>query len=158
MKNPKFLTQAAIIAAIYAALTIAMAPISYGPLQVRVSEALTVLHFFTGAAIPGLFIGCIIANLYGVIYAGGVMAIDILVGSMATLVAAYLSYKTPAKHLVPLPPILANGIIIGMELSLLYNLPMLATMGWVALGELIACYGLGYPLLLLLERYRERIF
>ena len=81
------LTTAAIIAAAYAALTLLLAPISYGAVQFRVSEALTVLPFFTPAAVPGLFVGCLVANLIA-----GVNPVDFVVGSGATLLAALLSY------------------------------------------------------------------
>jgi len=149
----KFMSQAAIIGAIYAVLTIAFAPISYGQVQVRIAEALTVLPYFTPAAIPGLFIGCIAANLYG-----GQGLIDIIFGSLATLTAASLSYKMPWRVLVPLPPIVINGIVIGCILNYLFQLPLLVTMAWVAFGELISCYLLGYPLMLVLEKYKKRIF
>ena len=82
-----FLTQAAVIAAIYVVLTIIFAPFSFGEVQVRISEALTVLPFFTPAAIPGLFVGCIIANLFG-----GAIPADIIFGSIATLLGALGTY------------------------------------------------------------------
>ena len=82
-----FLTQAAVIAAIYVVLTIIFAPFSFGEVQVRISEALTVLPFFTPAAIPGLFVGCIIANLFG-----GAIPADIVFGSIATLLGALGTY------------------------------------------------------------------
>lgn len=152
--NTKKLLQAAIIAAIYAALTLVLAPISYGPMQVRVSEALTVLPALTGAGIPGLFVGCLVANMLGPY---GIF--DIVFGSLTTLIAAFASYKLKDKPLlVPLPPVIANGIIIGGMLHFAYGVPGLwACMGWVALGELVACYVLGYPLLKLLGKY-DRIF
>lgn len=153
MKKTVFLVQASLIAAVYAAITIALAPISYGQIQVRVAEALTVLPAFTPAAIPGLFVGCIVANLYG---GGGI--IDIVFGSLATLVAAYLSYKMPKKWLIPLPPIIVNGIIIGYVLNYVYGAPLLITIGWVSIGQIIACYGLGYPLMTVLEKYKDKIF
>ncbi len=153
MKNVRFMVQAALIAAVYATLTVAFAPLSYGQIQVRFAEALTVLPFFTPAAIPGLAVGCLIANMFG---GGGV--IDMVFGSLATLAAAYLSYKMPKKWLVPIPPIVANGIVVGFILNYLYDLPLLITMGWVALGELIACYAIGYPLMLALEKYKDKIF
>ncbi|KUO69564.1 MAG: transporter [Clostridia bacterium BRH_c25] len=153
MNRNRYLVHAAFIAAVYAVLTIAFAPLSYGQVQVRFAEALTILPFFTPAAIPGLFVGCIVANFFG---PGGI--IDVIFGSAATLIAAYLSYKMPAKLLVPLPPVIINGIIIGYMLNYLYQLPLLITIGWVALGQLIACYFIGYPLLLLLEKYKDRIF
>ncbi|KXG74365.1 QueT transporter family protein [Thermotalea metallivorans] len=153
MKKTNFLVQAALIGAIYAVMTIAFAPISYGQIQVRISEALTVLPAFTPAAIPGLFVGCIIANIYG-----GNGMVDIVFGSLATLLAAFLSYKMPKKWLVPLPPVIVNGIVVGFILNYLYQLPLFITMAWVALGQMIACYVLGYPLLLGLEKYKDRIF
>ena len=153
--NTRRMMQAAIIAAAYAALTILLAPISYGVMQVRISEALVVLPAFTPAAIPGLFIGCLAANIispYGLI--------DMVLGSAASLIAAWGSYLLRDKPLlVPLPPVAANGIIIGMMMKYAYGLPLplWSCMAWVALGELISCYGLGYPLMRYLEKYR-RIF
>jgi uncharacterized membrane protein len=153
MKKTVFLMQASLIAAIYATITIALAPISYGQVQVRVAEILTILPAFTPAAIPGLFIGCIISNLYG---GGGI--IDIVFGSLATLVAALLTYKMPKRWLVPLPPVLVNGIAVGYILNYLYGLPLLITMGFVTIGQTLACYGLGYPFMLVLEKYKDKIF
>ena len=153
MKNVRFMVQAAFIAAIYATLTIAFAPFSYGQIQVRFAEALTVLPALTPAAIPGLFVGCILANIFG-----GNGPIDIVFGSLATLIAAYLSSKMPKKWLVPLPPIIANGIIVGFILNYLYKMPLLISIMWVGLGEMIACYVIGYPLLLLLSKHKLKIF
>lgn len=158
MKNVRFMVQGALIAAIYAVLTIAFAPISYGPVQVRVSEALTVLPFFTPAAIPGLFLGCIIANVYGMVTGMGAGIWDVVFGSLATLIAAYISYKMPRKWLVPLPPVLVNAVVIGFMLNVLLKLPLLPTMLWVGVGEVAACYVIGYPLMLVLEKYKHRIF
>lgn len=148
------IVEGAMIAAIYATLTILLAPISYGPLQVRVSEALTVLPAFTPAAVPGLFVGCLVANMIGPYGAW-----DMGCGSMATLIAAICSYLLrDHKKLVPLPPVIANGLIIGAMLHFVYGVPNLAAcMAWVAIGEMIACYVLGYPLIKLFER-RPEIF
>jgi len=151
----KFIIQAAVIAAIYAVLTMLLAPLSYGFMQVRVSEALTILPYFTPAAIPGLFIGCLVSNLlspYGML--------DVVLGSGATLLAAVGSYMLRSKPiLVPLPPVIANAVIIGSMLHFAYGIPvnLFAIMGWIALGELIACYLIGYPLLRYLRKYK-RIF
>lgn len=147
----KYILQAAIIAAIYAVLTIVLSPISYGPMQVRVSEALTILPALTPAGVPGLFIGCLVSN-----FLGPYGIVDVICGSAATLLAAILTYKLRKKPwLAPLPPVVANGIIIGAELHYAYGVPGLwACMGWVAIGELLACYVLGYPLLKLLKRYK----
>lgn len=87
-KGTQFLTEAAVIGAIYVVLTLLFAPLSYGEIQIRFSEALTILPFFTPAAIPGLFVGCIIANLFG-----GAIPVDIIFGSIATLIGAVFTYR-----------------------------------------------------------------
>ena len=96
MKNKTvlFVTKAAMIAAVYVVLTIVLAPISFGQVQLRVSEALTIMPVFTAAAIPGVFIGCLIGNILG-----GAVLPDIIFGSLATLVAAVISYKLRGKGL-----------------------------------------------------------
>ena len=112
-KNVTFLTQAAMIAAIYVVLTLLFRPISFGEIQVRISEALTILPLFTPAAVPGVFVGCLIANIIG----GGILP-DIIIGSLATLIGAVLTYRlrehTPL--LAPLPPIAANTVIVPFVL------------------------------------------
>ncbi len=143
-------TRAAMIGAIYALLTIIFAPISYGMVQVRISEMLMVLPFFTTAAIPGLFVGCIIANIFG-----GFGILDIVFGSLATLISAYIVSKIRNKYLVPMPPIIINAIIVGEVLHQVLGLPFYLTATWVGIGQTIACYGLGLPLLLFLERHRH---
>jgi len=153
MKNTRFLMQAAVIAAVYAALTVMLLPFSYGVMQVRISEALTVLPFFTPAAIPGLFIGCLVSNMVG-----PYGLLDMVLGSGATLIAAVFSYLLRKKPLlVPLPPVIANGIIIGSMLHYAYSVPvsLVACILWVAFGELISCYVIGYPLLKLLKKYKK---
>ena len=107
MRNKKvlFTVQAAAIAAIYVVLTVLFAPIGFGSVQVRFSEALTVLPYFTPAAIPGLFVGCFIGNILG-----GAIPLDIICGSLATLAAAGCSYMLRRKkYLVPLPPVVLNA-------------------------------------------------
>jgi uncharacterized membrane protein len=153
MKNTKFIIQAAVIAAVYASLTIALMPFSYGAMQIRVSEALTVLPYFTPAAIPGLFIGCLVSNMVG-----PYGLIDMVFGGSATLIAAVFSYYLRGRPLlVPLPPVIANGLIIGPMLYLtgIFPLSLIACILWVSLGELIACYAVGYPLLRLLKNYKK---
>lgn len=150
--NTKKIIRAAIIGSVYAVLTIVLAPVSYGPVQVRVSEAMTVMPAFTPAAVPGLFIGCFVANIlgpYGIV--------DIVCGSFATLAAALVSRRLRDRpFLVPLPPVVFNGIIVGSMLHFAYGVPGLwACMGWVALGQAVACYALGMPLMKLLDRYRS---
>ncbi len=152
-KKVHYFIEGGIIAALYAVLTYALAPISYGPIQLRVAEALCILPFFTPAAVPGLFIGCIIANALG-----GYGIWDIIIGSLATLIAAAITYKIKIKWLAPLPAVIINAIAIGAMLYFLISTPLFATMGWVALGQTAACYILGLPLLLLLQKYKKHIF
>jgi uncharacterized membrane protein len=149
----RFIVEASVIAGLYAALTILFAPISYGMLQIRISEALTILPAFTPAAIPGLFIGCLISNIIG-----GNGIYDIIFGSLATLTAATLSYKMPKSYLVPLPPVIINAVVVGIILFYVLNVPMYMAMLWVAVGQIIACYGLGYPLMRQLNKYKHKIF
>lgn len=156
MKKTNYILQAAIIAAIYAALTLFLAPLSYGVMQVRISEALTVLPFFTPAAVPGLFVGCLIANLMSPIG-----AIDVAIGSLSTLAAAVLSYYLRYKPiLVPLPPVIINAVSVGWMLVAIYGVPMplWASMLWVAAGQFVACYLIGYPLLRYLRKYTHVFF
>lgn len=142
-------TRAAMIGAVYALLTILFAPISYGMIQVRIAEMLMVLPYFTPAAVPGLFVGCLIANIYG-----GHGILDIVFGSLATLLSAYLVLKISNRYLVPLPPVIINALVVGMILHLVLGVPFYLAAAWVGAGQLLACYGLGLPLLLLLEKQR----
>lgn len=148
----KTITLSASIAALYAALTIILAPFSYGPMQVRVAEALTILPYLLPQAIPGLYIGCMTANIWG-----GYGPVDIFGGSAVTLVAALLTlflrrYNRP--WLAPLPPVVLNAVAVGYYLHVLTQTPFIVNMAWVALGQIIACYGLGLPLLYALRRRR----
>ncbi len=151
-----FTVQAALIAAIYVALTVPLAPVSFGPIQFRISEALVILPYFTPAAVPGVFAGCLISNLLG----SGVV-LDIVFGSLATLIGAVCSYLVRRhKFLVCVPPILSNVLIIPWVLRIAYGAPdaiwwMMVTVG---IGEVLAVAVLGNSLLLLLERYRTLIF
>ncbi len=146
----KFLIQSALIAAIYIALTMVLAPLSYGPVQFRLAEALTVMPALTPAGVPGLFVGCLIANLLG-----PYGLVDVILGSAATLISALLTYRLREKPLLaPLPPVVVNGIIIGAMLHYVYGVPsLLLTILWVSVGQLGACYVIGYPLLRLLKPY-----
>lgn len=146
----RFWTQAAMIGAIYAAVTIALGFISYGPIQVRVSEALMVLPYFTPAAIPGLFVGCLLANIHG-----PYGLLDIIFGSLATLIAAVIVSRIRIKYLVPIPPIIINAVVVGLILHFVSRLPFHYTVLWVGLGQVIACYGLGLPFLLVLEKRKD---
>jgi len=158
MKNQKvlFIAQAAVIAAIYVVLTIVFLPLSFGEVQVRFAEALTILPYFTPAAIPGLFVGCIIANILG-----GAILPDIIFGSLATLIGALFSYVLRKnKFLVPLPPILANALVVPFVLYYGYgiDLPIPIMMLTVGIGEIISCGIMGMILLFSLKKYRHIIF
>lgn len=149
----RYISQVGIIASLYAAITIVLAPISYGPIQMRISEALTILPYLTPAAIPGLFIGCVVANIYG-----GVGIYDIVGGSLCTLLAAFLTHllsRTKKPILAPLPPIAVNALGVSLYLHLLFQLPYWITVAYIAIGELGACFVLGYPLLLIILRRRR---
>ena len=156
-KSTLFLVQAAAIAAVYVVLTLVFAPFSYGEVQVRISEALTILPFFTPAAVPGLFVGCIIANILG----GGI-PVDIIFGSIATLIGAVFTYKlrNSSKWLAPVPPIVANAVIVPFVLYYGYgvNLPIPLMMLTVGIGEVISCGVFGMILLTALSKYKNSIF
>jgi uncharacterized membrane protein len=143
--NLKSLVLGSLIAALYAILTIALAPLSYGPVQFRVAEALTLLPFYFPEAIPGLFVGCFIANFFG----NGML--DVFVGSLATLTAAYLSHKAPRLWLAALPPIVVNMAAIGALLHYLLGVPLWSTALYVGLGQAGACWLLGLPMMQVLE-------
>jgi uncharacterized membrane protein len=155
--SSKYIARAGIIAALYAVITILLAPISYGPVQVRVSEALTVLPYLTPAAIPGLFMGCLLANIYG-----GLGIYDIVGGSFITLLAAFFTYllsRTKKPILAPLPPVLLNAFGVSLYLHFLFRMPYWLTVAYVGIGEVVACYILGYPLLkIILNRKRRAEF
>ena len=151
----KPLIQGAVIASIYVVLTFLFAPISYGVMQVRISEALTILPYFTPVAVPGLFVGCLVANILG-----PYGFLDMVFGSLATLLSAFFSYRLrKISGIVPLPPVIINGLVIGSLLHWGYGVPvsLIGCILWVSLGQVISCYGLGYPLLKILKRY-EKIF
>ena len=155
-KETGFLVQGALIAALYVALTMMFAPISFGPVQFRISEALCILPFFTPAAIPGMFLGCLISNLLGT-----AVIMDVICGSLATLIGAVGSYwLRQHKYLVCLPPILANTLIIPWVLRYAYGSTDLVPfmMLTVGIGEVLAIGVLGNGLLALLERYKYVIF
>ncbi|MDP3447094.1 MAG: QueT transporter family protein [Eubacteriales bacterium] len=152
------LAQGAIIAAVYALLTIFLAPISSGLIQCRVSEAMSVRPDFTCSAVPGLFIGCLLANLLM-----GVPIYDVVLGSLATLIAAFITYKMRnrvSKYLAPLPSVVVNALVVGALLVYVYEVgvPFWVAAGYVAIGQAIACFALGLPLMTVLERFRGKLF
>ena len=158
MKSKKlvFICQAAVIAALYVVLTYVFSAFASGVIQVRVSEALTILPAFTPAAIPGLVIGCLLSNTLT-----GCVLLDIIFGSVATLIGALGSYAL-RRHtwLVPIPPIVSNMIIVQFVLRFAYGATdafpfMIATVG---AGEIISCYLLGMILYGALKKVNHTLF
>lgn len=167
MRNKKvlFVTQAAVIAAIYVVLTMFIAAfnLASGNIQVRLSEALCILPFFTPAAIPGLWIGCLLANLLT-----GASIFDIVFGSLATLIGAIGTYLLRKhKFLCTLPPVISNMVIIPVvlryayQLTFIYNgidfsIPFFALT--VGIGEVISICVLGSILLNVVYKYKDVIW
>lgn len=148
-----FIVRSAVIAALYAALTLALYPISFGAVQFRVSEALTLLPIVMPEAIPGLFVGCLVSNLIG-----SATPWDIIFGSLATLIAAILTYATRRnKLLAAFWPVLCNTVIVGLVLALTLDLPVFLTMGEVGLGELAVVYTVGMAMLAALKRVPKKL-
>lgn len=160
MKKTKvlFLTQAAMIAALYVVLTFVSNAfgLASGAIQIRISEALTILPYFSPVAVPGLFIGCLISNLLT-----GCALFDVIFGSLATLLGAIgTRLLRRVKWLAPLPPIIANTVIVPFVLTYVYELPggIPYFMLTVGIGEVISCGIFGMILLSLLSKYRSNIF
>mgnify|MGYP002529498638 FL=1 len=162
-KNVAFMTQAAMIAAIYVVLTYVFAPFSFGEVQIRIAEALTILPVFTPAAIPGLFVGCIVGNILG-----GAILPDIIFGSIATLIGAFGTYALRKhKFACTWPPVIANMVIVPFVLRYGYGfITEYKGIDWsipfnaltVGIGEVITCVILGSVLLRVLNKYRNVIF
>ncbi len=159
MKKQKtaFLTKAAIIATLYVVLTMLANALGLAnfAIQVRFSEALTILPVFTGAAVSGLFVGCIISNLIS-----GCVIWDVIFGSLATLIGALATYALRKHKLLPyLPPIISNALIVPFVLVYAYGLEgtLWFFMLTVGIGEVVSCGILGYILRRTLERYGSGI-
>ncbi|MBQ9514849.1 MAG: QueT transporter family protein [Ruminococcus sp.] len=164
MKNKKllYITEGAVIAALYAVLTIGQSTLLpgtvSGDIQFRASEVLCVLAFFTPAAIPGLTIGCLLANILA-----GLGAVDLIFGTLASLLAALTMWLLRNVRIAKLPvagllmPAVWNGLLVGLEIAIFFidggfTFPVfLTSAGFVALGELLVLAILGIPLYLLIE-------
>ncbi len=158
----QFIITGALIAAAYAGLTYLsnIFGLAYGPIQLRVSEVLTVLPVFTPAAIPGLTVGCFISNI------GSFNALDLIFGTAATLIAAILTYylrNIKFKNLpllAFLPPVLVNAIVIGFEIAWFFLPEGYSFWGFiisglqVGIGQLIVCYAFGIPFYLVTKKYK----
>ena len=165
-RKVRFIAVSAVVAAMYAGLTYLAAAVNlaYGPVQFRFSEALTVLPEFTPAAVPGLALGCFIANLtspFGVVdWVFGTLAS--FVAAVGTLALSKVRFKG-VPWLAPLPPVIANAVIVGLELCCFSDAGVfswgnaslggfLAGAASVGLGELVVCYALGVPLMIAIEK------
>lgn len=153
MKKLRFsandLVEGGIIAALYTALTLLLAPISFSAIQFRVSEALTLLPVLFPSAVPGLFVGCFLSNLIA-----GAPWQDVVFGSLATLAAAMgTRFLRRSPWLSAFMPVIVNGVVVGFVLSVTLGLSFLPTAATVALGEAAVCYMLGLPMVKII---RER--
>lgn len=160
--NLNFVITGALIAAIYAALTYLSGffGLAYGPIQLRVSEVLTILPVFTPAAIPGLTVGCFIANI------GSFNAADMVFGTFATFIAAVLTYYLRNIKIKGIPclsmlsPVIVNAFIIGFEIAVFFLPEGYSLWGFlisaieVGLGELVVCFVLGIPFYLTVKKYK----
>lgn len=150
-KTLVLLAQSGVIAALYVALTTLLQPIGFGSVQCRIAEALTVLPVYLPAAIPGLTVGCFLSNLIGLATgANPAGALDLLLGTGATALAAALTYALRNVRLgnlpvaATIPPVLVNAVVVGAELYVVYGgLPLAAHMALVGIGQAVACIGGG---------------
>ena len=155
-KHIRFLCEAALIAAIYVVLTYLCAAIgmSSGAIQFRFSEALCFLAVFTPAAVPGVALGCFMANLLT-----GCALWDIVFGSLASLVGMIgcgLLKKHP--YLAPVPYALANMIVIPFVVKIVYGAPEALPLIFLTVGEILSVFGFGIPLYLVLKKHKNVIF
>lgn len=177
-KRIRYLVEAGVIAAVHATLTIlslsSLSYLSWGPVQLRLSEALMSLALITPAAIPGLTLGTFIANLFNMSASGPLGWLDLVFGTLATLLAAIWAWKFRKRHLFALAgPVFINALVVAAYLPIilmglgLYNIPLLNIdiessyflmylfgVVTVGIGQFIAVYGLGLPLLKLLIKYK----
>lgn len=142
------IVRAAIIAAVYVALCLAFQPLSYGVIQLRLAEALTLLPVLFPEAVPGLYVGALIANIFG-----GLGLVDIICGSFITLLAAYATYLLRDSLLAYLPPVLFNAFLVSAYLHLLFNWPYWLSVISIGASQALVVFTLGHGLLVLLRRY-----
>ena len=150
------LARGAVIAALYTALTLLLAPISYGQFQVRLSEAMTLLPILLPEAVPALAIGCLLSNILG-----GCTIFDIVFGTLATLLAALCTRRLRGKFwLAAAMPVVFNGVIVGAVVHYCYSpaFPLPLCMLTVAVGEAIACMLVGPLLIRAMRRIPQRVF
>lgn len=155
--NIKYLTKASLIAAIYIVLVLLqtlpfpIASLAFGPIQLRIAEGLALLPLVEAAAVPGVFVGCLLANLIIAPYSG-FGAIDIFGGSFVTLLAAYLTSKAKNKYIGMIPPVVLNGLIVSIWVSYFTKVPYVYTVLGVGGGELASVAIFGSVLLYVYEK------
>ena len=171
--NTKTLVQISLIGALYTVLTLVSGPLAFGTaagtVQLRISEAFTLLPLFSPIGIWGVTFGCFLSNLVGFFMGTNMLGlIDAPLGTIATLIAAWLTYligKACTKDvsrflLAPIPPVLVNGLIVGWELAFVYKTPFTLNFLSVVIGEAAVCYTLGIMLCVVMRRndFYKRIF
>ncbi|OLS03910.1 QueT transporter family protein [Tissierella creatinophila] len=155
--NVRYLTKASLIAAIYIVLVMIqvlpfpLANLTFGPIQLRLAEGLTLLPLVEAAAIPGLFVGCLISNLLLAAYSGFGL-IDIIGGSVVTLFAAYLTSKMKNKFTGMIPPVVLNGVIVSIWVSYFTKIPYFYTVLGISAGELVSVVIFGNLILYVYEK------
>ncbi|HHW99464.1 MAG TPA: QueT transporter family protein [Firmicutes bacterium] len=138
----KKLVRGAIIASLYVAITFVVAPVGFGHIQFRASEALTVLPIIYPESVVALYVGVLLANLMG-----GFGPLDIFGGSLVTLIAAYLTYRTRNSWLAYLWPIVLNGFLISIYLAPALGIPYWLCVVTLSISEAVVVVGLGHPLI-----------
>lgn len=144
----RYIARVGIIAALYVAVTFTFSAISYGQVQVRLAEALTLLPMVMPEAVLGLFIGCLLANLLG---PWG--AVDIIFGSLTTLIAAFITYRFRYTAIAYLSPILLNAFGVSLYLYAFFRIPYWITVFYIGAGQAVAVLALGIPLLRLVKKH-----
>lgn len=139
--SPSIITQIALVAAVYTALTVVPAPFSYGAMQVRIAEMLMLLCVYRKRWCVALSLGCLMANLFSG------MPVDVVFGTLATVIAAVLMHLIRKPVLASLIPAIINGPIVGAELHFFYGMPYAVAFLGVAAGEVIAVTLLGLPIM-----------
>jgi uncharacterized membrane protein len=156
--STKGLVMTGLIAALYVVFTLPFGQLAFGPIQFRIAELLTLLPFYTPWAIPGVALGCLISNLlFSTVW-------DVLIGTLATLIAAFLTYRSKHLLVAPVWPILLNGLFIGTMLTYM-TIGQFEWSAWltmvaeVAISEFVICFAIGVPFMRMIERYElQRLF
>jgi len=160
-KNSKSLVIASVIAAFYASFSIILAPISFGIIQFRIAEAFTILPLIMPESIFGVTLGCLIANTWGVTSGANILgAVDIVIGTLCTYIAAKLTAKANNKLIAPIPPVVINAVFIGMEITYaevgkIWSKLLLLNILKIGIEEAVVCFLLGIPLISIFNKIME---